>query len=440
MSIDVSIIMPSYNVRPYIEKCLQSVVDQTLKNIEIICVDAGSDDGTLEILQDYEKRDSRIRLLISDKKSYGYQMNLGIHEASGKYIGIVETDDYIAEKMYEKLFTCAEEDDLDCASCSYYSFFEIENGEALKPERLFDIGADIWNKCINPVNYPEIIGNDGAIWKAIYRKDLWDNEKVFNESQGAAYQDIGFGLWAYSKIHRIKYLPDCMYFYRTDREASSTRNLNVLRYLYQEFKRLLEDSRIIDESKEIQKGVYLRMSKCFLREYDRVLEYTEYDKSNEYIGEYLDFFVEKLSRAKGDEIISEQDLSEQEWDKLNSLISNIDSYVSTQKQQKELDNEKRDKLFEAVRGQNVIVFGCGAYGQEVINYIYGMSDAKVVGLCDNDRNKWGQKLLGCKIYPLSEALVEFNNNLWVIANKNHSDEIKAQLLENGITHLYVWTR
>lgn len=99
----VSVILPSLNVGKYIGQCLESVVKQTLKDIEIICVDAGSTDGTLETINEYVERDSRVKLIVSDKKSYGYQMNLGISAATGTYIGIVETDDFVSENMYEDL-------------------------------------------------------------------------------------------------------------------------------------------------------------------------------------------------------------------------------------------------------------------------------------------------------------------------------------------------
>ena len=73
----VSIIMPSLNVASFIRQCMDSVVTQTLKEIEIFCVDAGSTDGTLEILREYEQKDKRVRVIVSDKKSIGYQYNLG---------------------------------------------------------------------------------------------------------------------------------------------------------------------------------------------------------------------------------------------------------------------------------------------------------------------------------------------------------------------------
>ena len=91
----ISVIMPSYNVARYIRVCMESVLAQSLQDMEILAIDAGSEDGTLDILREYADKDERICLVHSEKKSYGYQVNLGIQMARGKYIGIVETDDFI---------------------------------------------------------------------------------------------------------------------------------------------------------------------------------------------------------------------------------------------------------------------------------------------------------------------------------------------------------
>ena len=108
----LTIILPSLNVANYIHTCINSVLSQTLRDIEIICVDAGSTDGTLEILREYEKKDNRIKVIVSDIKSYGYQMNLGIQAANGKYIGIVETDDFVDKNMFYCLYALAEKYDV----------------------------------------------------------------------------------------------------------------------------------------------------------------------------------------------------------------------------------------------------------------------------------------------------------------------------------------
>ena len=109
----ISVLIPSLNSEDYINRCLESVVNQTLRNIEIICIDAGSTDKTLEILEDYAKKDSRIKIAISSKRSYGYQMNLGLNLANGQYIAIVESDDFIAEDMYEELYSLTNDGTID---------------------------------------------------------------------------------------------------------------------------------------------------------------------------------------------------------------------------------------------------------------------------------------------------------------------------------------
>ena len=106
----VTVIMPSLNVANYMEECIKSVVDQTLKNIEILCIDAGSTDGTLEIIERYSSVDRRIELIHSDKRSYGYQVNLGIKLAKGEYIAILDLR-ALAEgiDVYEYLYSTKED-------------------------------------------------------------------------------------------------------------------------------------------------------------------------------------------------------------------------------------------------------------------------------------------------------------------------------------------
>ena len=121
----VSIVMPSLNVEKYIRQCMESVLKQTLEDIEIICVDAGSTDGTLEILEEYAHTDPRIQLMHSDKKSYGYQVNLGFDIACGEYLGIIETDDYADLEMFEVLYHIAKENDLDVVKSGFYYYYSV---------------------------------------------------------------------------------------------------------------------------------------------------------------------------------------------------------------------------------------------------------------------------------------------------------------------------
>ena len=105
--IKVSIVIPICNVERYLKECLDSVINQTLKDIEIICVDDGSTDASLSILRTYEKMDTRIKVITKQNSGYGNTMNVGMDIAIGEYIGIVESDDYIEKNMFERLYNTA---------------------------------------------------------------------------------------------------------------------------------------------------------------------------------------------------------------------------------------------------------------------------------------------------------------------------------------------
>ena len=105
--IKVTVIVPVYNNESYIRECLGSIMKQTMKELEILVVNDGSTDGTLDIIQELVEKDSRIIIYDMQNSGYGKAVNLGISHAQGEYIGIVESDDYIAPEMYEELYIAA---------------------------------------------------------------------------------------------------------------------------------------------------------------------------------------------------------------------------------------------------------------------------------------------------------------------------------------------
>ena len=103
----VSVITPIYNVERYLPECLDSLLSQTLEDIEFICVNDGSTDGSGEILRSYAARDPRIIVIEKENSGYGASMNVGLDAASGEYIGIVESDDFASPEMFETLYQLA---------------------------------------------------------------------------------------------------------------------------------------------------------------------------------------------------------------------------------------------------------------------------------------------------------------------------------------------
>lgn len=255
----ISIILPSYNVVEYIEECLLSVLNQTLQNIEIICVDAQSTDGTLEILEEYAKKDSRINLLISEEKSYGHQMNMGISSSRGEYIGIVETDDYIKEDMFETLYDLTENATVDIAKVNFWHLrydnhddvdFIIDGTKKNLPKSKFTIFDD-----------ENILNGHPCIWAAIYsRKFLVKNNITFMEEPGGAWVDNPFLFETMLLAKSIKYLDEPYYYYRESNPTSSTNQLTDLSLPMKRINNIMD---ILDENgcnyEKVLKALYVRI-------------------------------------------------------------------------------------------------------------------------------------------------------------------------------------
>lgn len=220
MDIKVSVVVPCYNVEKYVAQCVESICAQTLKEIEIICVNDGSKDGTLAILEDFQKKDGRIRIIDKANAGYGHTMNMGMAKASGKYIGIVESDDFIEPDMFEKLYEAAENNQLDIARCCYYHYRTSDNSNN-------KVANDFVPKniVIKPVDNQAPFFQAPAIWVGLYKREwLEGNEIKFLETPGASYQDTSFAFKAYSCAERFMMLDYAGMHYRIDNENSSVNN------------------------------------------------------------------------------------------------------------------------------------------------------------------------------------------------------------------------
>ena len=249
----ISIIIPTLNSRDFIKECVDSVLNQSLKDIEILCIDANSTDGTLEILQGFAKADSRLRVILSDKKSYGYQMNLGISHAKGEYIGIVESDDFIKPKMYEILYATAKQTDCDIIKSDILCFHGLDSvapdsnttesqstnsresrfthTPIVKAKQFYGKRLDFdlhYTKSANATKSIKLKTTFlKSAWKmnqsSIFKREFLARHKIaFNESAGASYQDTGFSFITTICAESIYLLNDAFYCYRTDNENSSS--------------------------------------------------------------------------------------------------------------------------------------------------------------------------------------------------------------------------
>ena len=217
----ISVIMPCLNSIAYLEECLSSILAQTLQEIEIICVDAGSTDGTVEYIEAQAAKDARISLLHSEQKSYGYQVNLGMDHARGEFMAIVESDDYIVPEMYEKLYSLAKRYSLEVVKSDFSRFYGDKENRTFAPAPVLK-DKKKYNQVKNARKDSAVFGAYVLITPAIYSLDfLRKNQIRLHESPGASYQDNGFWFQVLMHAERMWFYPESLYMLRRDNPNSS---------------------------------------------------------------------------------------------------------------------------------------------------------------------------------------------------------------------------
>ena len=119
----ISVLVPIYNVEKYLRECLDSLLNQTLVDVEFILINDGSKDNSLEIMKEYQSKDARFKIIDKENTGYGSSMNKGLDLASGEYIGIVESDDFIKKRMFEDLYNIAVKNDADMVKSDYFYYY-----------------------------------------------------------------------------------------------------------------------------------------------------------------------------------------------------------------------------------------------------------------------------------------------------------------------------
>lgn len=197
--IKISIIVPVYNVENYIYRCLNSLINQTLREIEIIIVNDGTLDNSMQICKEFAKRDERIKLYNKNNEGLGLTRNYGLERANGKYIAFVDSDDFLDNDFYEKLYIKAEEENLDVCLGEY--MLNLPNDEKKKIDLgIFNDNCD--NVFPKDILYAmvgvssKISGKIGmSVWRAIYkRRIIQENHIKFLSEREYISEDIFFNM------------------------------------------------------------------------------------------------------------------------------------------------------------------------------------------------------------------------------------------------------
>ena len=218
----VSVVVPVCNVEKYLRQCLDSLVSQSLEDIEIVCVDDGSTDSSLSILEEYAARDGRIVLLPQPNRGYGAAVNAGLDRATGEWIGIVEPDDFVDADMYLKLTRLADSHpEVDVVKGGYWQLYDFPEAKFEKIE----LGCRMESGSVFSVfEYPRVTGFHPSIWSCIYRRTfLSECNCRMKEVPGAGWVDNPFLLETLCQAKAIAWLNEPIYHYRQYHTDSALR-------------------------------------------------------------------------------------------------------------------------------------------------------------------------------------------------------------------------
>ena len=251
--------MPTYNVEKYFRQCIESVINQTLTDIEIIPVDDGSPDNCGAIMDEYAAKDSRIKPIHQANGGYGKAVNAGISAATGEYIGIVETDDWCEPNMFEKLYIQAKKFDADVCKCGFYTYNSLNKQEEQnkkwkdKYQNIEEFPSD---RTFKISEYPRLFMIHASIWCNIYKRDFLLNNNIrINETRSASYQDFPFMAEVMCKADKIAVLNEYLYHWRVDNDLGSSTNQKGARLLImpeqcEEVKKIVKQYNLYEDLKE----------------------------------------------------------------------------------------------------------------------------------------------------------------------------------------------
>lgn len=202
--ISVSVVMPIYNAADYLRPALDSVISQTLRDVEIICVDDGSTDHSLAILKEYQKRDPRVRIVTETNAGPAKARNNGLRRARGEYLSFLDADDFFEPTMLEELYRTAKEKDLDIAVCEYDLF---ENRTARFKRSIPSEHADLLagGRVTSKSDCPDIIfqATEGYVWNKLFRRDFVTEKELSFLETAQIFEDVYFTVTSLSLAERI---------------------------------------------------------------------------------------------------------------------------------------------------------------------------------------------------------------------------------------------
>lgn len=222
---DVSVIIPVYNVERYLDQCLCSVEQNDAVSLEIICVNDGSTDGSLAIMRDHAARDGRVRVIDKPNEGYGASVNRGFDAASGEYVAIVEPDDFVKPHMYDSLIAFARSFSArpDVVKSAYWRIQDPDTPDELFCRNTFYRRVKVDRQPFTLRDAPVLVQYHPSIWSALYLRSFLSEFGIrMKECPGAGWVDNPFMIDTLARARRIVYTDESFYCYRDRRPGAST--------------------------------------------------------------------------------------------------------------------------------------------------------------------------------------------------------------------------
>lgn len=323
--IKVSIVVPNYNNAHYLRECLDSLVHQTLEDIEIIVVNDGSTDESLSIMREYEKNDDRVVIIDKPNSGYGHTMNTGIRAARGEYIGILEADDYVLVDMYESLYRKASENDLDFVKADFYRFYNEDGKYELFYNELTYGKKDYYNRVLTPREDTATFRFVMNTWSGIYKKSFLEENNIWhNETPGASFQDNGFWFKTFALADRAMFVNVPYYMNRRDNPNSSIHDKGKVFAVSREYEMIgnfLNDNPELKE--KLVKTYWLKKYHNYLFTYNRIAE--EHKKM------FLEHFRNEYLEAQQNGELDSSVFNDGEWENVSMIMNNPDDFYEKEK-------------------------------------------------------------------------------------------------------------
>lgn len=409
----VSIVVPVCNVEKYVAKCLDSIIRQTLTDIEIICVDDGSTDNSGRILDAYAQKDSRIQVIHKENSGYGDSMNIGFSMAKGEYIGIVESDDAIKPEMYQVLYENAKEHDLDLIKSNAFFWWE--------PLHLWDSSyskdlEDFYDVVLTPKNREIMFLFFMNTWTGIYKREFIERYHIrHNTTPGASYQDNGFWVQTLCFCERAMWLKEAYYYYRQDNPTASVKSKNKVYAMRNEYEYVLKvlENRVSEAE----------MNLCF---YYRMMRHRgTFNRIDDSLKrEFCNTIIDEYGRYKK-YILHNEDLNK--W--FEQICSNPDEVCRQ-------IIEKRSALMSVFENTDrVVIYGAGHRAKTTIKLLYNMGVWNKVSAIVVTKKNAEEKLAEMPVLTFDEFVEYDKKTVFLIAVSEKTDayqSILGELEKRGI--------